>query len=391
MRGVVHAPHLDLVAMPSDPLFWLPTLETPTNDARSELIASLLPLEDGSRLHATLRDMRHQLMTSLPVDDSELLALVEGTCAALSDVDQETALAAASAPWCTRVDARRDMIADKRLALGDLAGDETLTATMIVPLMRRASRVKDPERGEQIMTAVGVLTASLAGHGEHTLRIDLGAACPPLLLRYQPMGRCTGLRLWPSARLAIGALCSGWSDLCVAGRSCLELGCGTAAVGLACAACGARSCWLTDIDDDALALAARNAQLNGLEGSTAVAKLDLLDGREAARPPGMPREGFDLVVAADVVYSPGEEAQGETLRAMARYLDVSNPDARVLCCFGQGKRSEAAWRTVRQLEAASQQGEAGLRCVAREEVTADGERDGLLMLLLAPMARAEST
>tara|TARA_B110001452_G_scaffold163193_1_gene136017 strand:+ start:594 stop:1733 length:1140 start_codon:yes stop_codon:yes gene_type:complete len=379
--------------MPAAPLFWLPTLETPNEDARSELIASLLPLEDASTLHATLRDLRHRLMTSLPASDDELLALVDAACTALSDVDQEVALAAASAPWDRRVDSRRDMIADKRLALGDLAGDETLTATMVVPLLRRASRLRDPERLELTMTAVGVLTASLAGHGEHTLRIGLGAMRPPLLLRYQPMGRCTGLRLWPSARLAIGALCSGWAGLRVGpGTSVLELGCGTAAVGLACAALGARSCWLTDIDDDALALAARNARLNGLDGSTAVAKLDLLDdgcGEDAAaRPAGMPCNGFDLVVAADVVYAWAEEAQGETMwAAMARHLDATNPDARVLCCFGEGKRSEAAWRTVQQLEAASQQqgGAAGLRCVAREEVRADGERDGLLMLLLAPV------
>ena len=89
------------------------------------------------------------------------------------------------------------------------------------------------------------------------------------------------------------------------GQRVLELGCGTAAAGLACAALGASTVWLTDIDDDALAFAARNAALNGLRAS--VARLDFLAAsapdaaaRAASHPPGMP-ETFDLVLACDVL------------------------------------------------------------------------------------------
>ena len=52
------------------------------------------------------------------------------------------------------------------------------------------------------------------------------------------MGLGTGLRLWPVARLAIGACAAQWAGLRVAGKSVLELGCGCGAVGLACAALG---------------------------------------------------------------------------------------------------------------------------------------------------------
>ena len=44
----------------------------------------------------------------------------------------------------------------------------------------------------------------------------------------------------------------------------IELGCGTAAVGLACAALSCSEVVLTDVDEAALLLAQRNAVLNGL-------------------------------------------------------------------------------------------------------------------------------
>ena len=71
---------------------------------------------------------------------------------------------------------------------------------------------------------------------------------------------------------------------------------------------------------------------------------------------------------------------------MARYLGTG-ADARVLCCFGSGSRSGAARRSVEALERAVGRGDtamtAGLRCVASEEVPAEGPNEGLLMLLLA--------
>ena len=134
-------------------------------------------------------------------------------------------------------------------------------------------------------------------------------------------------------------------------------------------------------------MAARNAALNGLEGTARAARLDFLAaeaGREeaAARPPGMPAT-FELVVAADVLYDWRESRWREALGAMARYLGTG-ADARVLCCFGSGSRSGAALRSVEALERAVGRGDtAGLRCVASEEVPAEGPNEGLLMLLLA--------
>ena len=374
-------------------LFQLPTLHLPYDDCRSPLISPLLPT-DSERPRRLLLKLRQQL--SQPVD-GELLALIEEACDALSASGQEVALLAAAQP-CEldgaphERDAWQDAVASKRLALGDAAGDETLTPTMLVPLLRRASLLKDAALSAAMLDALGVLTASLSGHGEHTLRVGLHpaeAAAAPLLLRYRPLGLGTGLRLWPVARLAIGACAAQWAGLRVAGKSVLELGCGCGAVGLACAALGARSVWLTDIDEAALALAARNAALNGLEGTARAARLDFLaaeaGGEEAAtpaRPPGMPAT-FELVVAADILYDWSESRWRDALGAMARYLGTG-ADARVLCCFGSGSRSGAARRSVEALERAVGRGDtAGLRCVASEEVPPEGPNEGLLMLLLA--------
>ena len=92
-------------------------------------------------------------------------------------------------------------------------------------------------------------------------------------------------------------------------------------------------------------MAARNAALNGLEGTARAARLDFLaaeaGGEEAAapvRPPGMPAT-FELVVAADVLYDWRESRWREALGAMARYLGTG-ADARVLCCFGSGVEPE---------------------------------------------------
>lgn len=152
-------------------------------------------------------------------------------------------------------------------------------------------------------------------------------------------------------------------------------------------------------------MAARNAALNGLEGTARAARLDFLaaeaggeeaaeaggedaaetGGEEAAtpaRPPGMPAS-FELVVAADILYDWSESRWRDALGAMARYLGTG-ADARVLCCFGSGSRSGAALRSVEALERAVGRGDtAGLRCVASEEVPAEGPNEGLLMLLLA--------
>lgn len=334
-------------------------------------------------LRSRLLSLRH-LLTIHP--ENEMHAEhAEEACAALLAVDQESALCVAAQPISGR-DEKQHAIADRRIGSGEQAGDETLTASMLVPLLRRACLIDDQALMSRTLDAVGTLTASLSGHGEHTLRVALGPLRQPLLLQTRPMGLTTGLRLWPVARLAIGALVAEWAGLAVKGCSVLEIGCGTGAVGLACAALGASSVWLTDIDDGSLALAAANAELNGMGAMVHVAKLDMLEARDlAAAKSARLLPCFDVVLAVDVLYG-WESRADEALLAVGRYLDSQSTAARALCCFGQTKRSDAARRVVAEFEritAGRGCCASGLRCIAREEVPGEGPADGFLMLLLA--------
>ena len=78
------------------------------------------------------------------------------------------------------------------------------------------------------------------------------------------------------------------------GRRVVELGCGLGVPSIAAARAGARVL-ATDIDPDAVEIAARNAAENGLEIETAVA--------DWAAPDELVQRGpFDLIIAADVLY-----------------------------------------------------------------------------------------
>ena len=346
------------------PLYYLPVLHQPSNDCNS-LIAPLLPTDERaiSDMVEALTKLTCQL--TLPVSHA-LLALLENACTALSMIDQDAALSIQPGEE------------------GGLIAGNILTASMLVAVLKRAGRAEDAELGEATMECCGVLTALLSGHGEHTLRIGLTASGrPPLALRCVPQGWCTGTRLWPASRLAIGALAAGWQGLRVDGRSVLEIGCGLAAAGLACAALGASPVWLTDCDEAALAMAEGNARLNGVDGACRVAHLDfmaaapLTDANDATSE--MPHT-FDVVVACDVLYD-WNGSWRETLGAIARYLAVS-PDSRALCCFGTQKRSEAARGAVADFTHAVHCGDAcGLRLIASESIGEDGQ-EGVRMLLL---------
>jgi predicted nicotinamide N-methyase len=84
--------------------------------------------------------------------------------------------------------------------------------------------------------------------------------------------------------------------LALAGRRIVELGCGLAAPSIAAARAGA-DVLATDSCADALALAARNADLNGVGIETAT--VDWAEPDELLH-----RAPFDLVLAADVLYEP---------------------------------------------------------------------------------------
>ena len=131
----------------------------------------------------------------------------------------------------------------------------------------------------------------------------------------------------------------------VAGRSVLELGAGTGAVGLAAAACGAARVVLSDADSvvtiksghglweerTRLASLAANVALNNEAIDGAVVGVEALRWGEqahlaalAAVQPG----GFDTIVASDVLYSPREyDALAATVHALA------SADALVLLAY----------------------------------------------------------
>ena len=349
--------------------YYLPVLHQPSNSC-SSLIAPLLCADKAvlDHLRAAVQELVDHIGLDLPMSSAaDLLTFVLAVVAAMSEVEQD------------------DCLSEREDAEGGLVACGLLTSSMCVPLLRKASRLMDADLSDRLVEATGVLTAQLSGHGEHTMRIGLGDARAPLRLRCVPQGWCTGTRLWPAARLAIGACTAGWERLDVRGASVVEIGCGTAACGLACAALGASTVWLTDWDDDALSIARRNAEHNGLGAQCQTAKLDFMQGfpDASARPAGMPRT-FDLVLAADVLYD-WSGSWRETLEAVASYLDLSNRGARALCVFGQQKRSEAARAACDEFDQAVRRGAAGLRLIASEDVTEEGhEEEGIRMLLLAP-------
>ncbi len=73
----------------------------------------------------------------------------------------------------------------------------------------------------------------------------------------------------------------------IAGKVVWEVGCGSGVLAALCAKLGAREVWATDVDEEALSLAAETARLNGV--SVKVAKASLMEAEWAIRP--------DVVVA----------------------------------------------------------------------------------------------
>ena len=372
-----------------------------THAQSHRIVAPLLPSEHVDDVHAALLRVRREVAgdEASTATDVELLALVEAASAALASVDQETGLSAAARSHDGAPDGLQGLIAVRRTAVGEPTADETLTPTMLVPLLRRAAKLActGAEEEQHLLTAVGALVSSLAGHGEHTYRIGLGGGRPPLLLHHAGA-------LSPISRLGVGACTAGWAGLQVAGRAVLELGCGAGAVGLACAALGAREVWCVDTDAGSLALATRNAAANGAT-AVRVGRLDATGEAEAAaRPEGMPRR-FGLVVTS--VVDGADDALraaarvGAALRAAAQQLDMADGRARVLCCSQlpaqrrSGREADGSIEEeMAEAEGAVRTGEAlldcGLRLVTSETLVAAAQSDERLqMLLLAPAAPPE--
>ena len=125
----------------------------------------------------------------------------------------------------------------------------------------------------------------------------------------------TNVRLWPTSLVLCNFLCD--HPEYVAGKRVIELGSGSGAVGLVCAALGAASVTLTDVPD-ALSLIARNVESNPPPSGTTVRVAPCLWGNSEHisailnGTDGNPA-GFDVILCCEVVYQQTEEV----LKALA--------------------------------------------------------------------------
>ena len=139
--------------------------------------------------------------------------------------------------------------------------------------------------------------------------------CPPIKLREErdneDVPLRTGCRVWSCARLLAEWLANrsgGGEDdgagPIVVGRDVLELGAGTGAVGLTCAALGASSVTMTDRDEATLALMHTNARINGHYDASSTCEV-CIQGLDWGDPATFIQgASYDLIVAADVLYLP---------------------------------------------------------------------------------------
>jgi len=304
----------------------------PRLPAPPEQPAAPAPLDFAEALRATLDALRHDLhnpRSPLP----QLAERLRNACHSLASMEQEAAL--------------------------EMAKEAAVSTADTFVLLRRAA-IEDPDEELGIAALVGTLTATLSGYGEHTTTFVAGDAVR-LRLHVRPQAAGTATRVWSAARLAAWVCETRWGGFDVRGQRVLELGCGTAAAGLACAALGAEEVWLTDNEPAALDLAQRNAELNGLAARTRVAHFDLMMpdatlvascGAQAAAMPSA--EAFGCIVASDVLYdvtAPAQlaatlarlllarrgEGDGATAAPAPRALVVSSRDP---------TRSEVAQRAV---------------------------------------------
>lgn len=154
-----------------------------------------------------------------------------------------------------------------------------------------------------------------------------------LRLRAQPV---MGQAVWPAA-LALCHWLRGRGRALCAGTRCVELGAGGGAPGLVALANGAASLLTTDGDASLLPLLRANCEANwpapadGAPAAWAVAALDWrdVDAVDAAMDGGDDGSGrFDLVMAADVLYSVGEITP--LLKAAATLLGPTSRGGRLL-------------------------------------------------------------
>ena len=157
-------------------------------------------------------------------------------------------------------------------------------------------------------------------------------------------GDLTGLRVWEAAPKLVRHLERN-ADTCLVGKTLVDLGCGTGAVGLAAAAFGAKHVVLSDADSAATVSTENGYQsssvLEELRGNVAlnparvqsVVSVEELQWGNAEHIAALLRRwpgGFDTIVASDVLYYKPEEtydALAQTIRALAA------PAARVVLAY----------------------------------------------------------
>ena len=309
-------------------------------------------------LVAQLDSLRVAILTGVATNDLD--SRVRSCCAAMNDMERDKALAAAN--------------------------EAAFDATLGVKLLRRASMMDDDEAS---LNASAELVNILSGSGMHTHEFATDAV--KLRIRYLLQATGTHGVIWRSELVSALACERGWGGIRVAGQNVIELGCGTALCGLACAALGAASVWLTDVDDGALKLAQSNVELNGLSAMTRVRRFDVMNqppeeaaGAEAAEVEASEAGGeaeefmsswpysrrtpprFELVLASDIPYDFVEPAK--LVEALALVL-ARTPSARALVVQDlDTSRSQAHQQGVRAcVELAARHPE--LRLVASEQPT----------------------
>ena len=125
-----------------------------------------------------------------------------------------------------------------------------------------------------------------------------------------------GQIVWPAA-LALSRWLLARRGLCNGAR-CLELGAGAGAPGLIARSAGATQLLLTEGDDSLLPVLRANCEANPGPGAWAAATLDWRDFEAVGRTHSGDGRGFDLILAADVLYTAGDIAP--LVRAAARLL-----------------------------------------------------------------------
>lgn len=209
--------------------------------------------------------------------------------------------------------------------------------------------------------------------------IEWTAPGAPQLRIHQPPSEVTfssGFRIWPASAVLAGYLIK--HDL-VAGKSILDIGAGTGALGLACAAAGAKRVVLTErIMDDSqpsrryLDLLEQNAAENAKVTEGTEVLVDALDFEREALVEQVLRHGpFDLVIGCEMMYE--RKTHPELARTLASFH--ASREAGVLQTFLCHNRRDSFDNLETELA------RVGLDAI---EAHVEGEGSGLAVVKIGP-------